>query len=1003
MKDKKRHTRTTRIFVGALASVYVAAASPMAPAQTVSVITIQPQPLGSALKSLAAQTSMQLLYAEADVQGKAAAPVTAGTVDEALASLLRGTNLEYVMRDQKTIIVRPATAPPPPSRKASSRTVPGSGGDPVQVAAAGAAVPGAPAGSASVSVPPSPPAQSETITVTGIRASLQKSLEIKRNADAFVDAISSEEAGKFPDKNVAESLSRIPGVTISHLFGDGEQVSIEGTDPSLNRTLLNGETVASGDWFILDALTPTRSFNYTLLPSQVTSNLEVYKSPEAEMDEGSIGGTVIIHTPKPLDLDPWKMNFAADGNYNDRAGKAAPDFSGLISWHNDDKTFGVVVAAVRDDEYERRDGIETFGYTPTAIQFANASAPVAQNIAVPDGINAAYFQQERIQTGGVIGVQAKPTAELEVNFTGFANQGQYNNVNQSYYVQPATIYPGAPLLAGKITDGALSAASFGVNPGGPGSVEDDIYQRDATVMTYASDLRLDYRTDSWHASVEGGYTRATGGTQGEYGTSFTANVPFSYSIAGGVPTVTLPFNTKDPTQLGTYIGGTYDAVDTFDKEAYIQADYEHDLDLGPLNAIKFGVKYRDHANGVNGWGTDNLNTDPNNPVQPAVPFNLGTVTTGLIPSNFLNGVASPGMITSFPNANLTKQQQFLTTGTLIYSGTPASDFVVQEKIASAYGQIDFSTSQMHGNIGVRYVHTDQEANFYNVTNLSCPLTPTNFTGSCTDATPVSASHPYNDILPSFNVAFDLSSEVVLRVAAAEVMARDNYSDLAGAVNLDPTTHTGTRGNPDLQPYHSANFDISNEWYMDKNSMLAGAVFYKEIQSYVVDETDSELDQTIGFDKTPVPYLITHPLNGGGGRNEGLELQFQHDIWNGFGAVGSYTYSYAIADDGGQIPGNSRHAYSITGYYDKDDLSARISYTYRTAWFLGNDYSTPQFNAGEGELDFSTTYNITDNYGITFDAVNLTDVTTLQYDQDPSRPTAIYKNGRKFRLGVKAVF
>ena len=144
-------------------------------------------------------------------------------------------------------------------------------------------------------------AQVDELVVTGIRASLQQSLETKRAADAIVDSVTAEDVGKFPNTNVAEALTMVPGVTVDRQFGQGEKVSILGTDPALNRTLLNGQTVASADWFILDS--PGRTFNYALLAPQIVGRVDIYKTPEARIDEGSIGGTVIVHTRRPFELE----------------------------------------------------------------------------------------------------------------------------------------------------------------------------------------------------------------------------------------------------------------------------------------------------------------------------------------------------------------------------------------------------------------------------------------------------------------------------------------------------------------------------------------------------------------------------------------------------------------------------------------------------------------------------------------------------------------------------
>lgn len=164
------------------------------------------------------------------------------------------------------------------------------------------------------------------IVVTGYRQSIEQSLRQKREANAFVDVITAEDIGKFPDKNVADSLQRVPGVIIERDGGEGSRVSIRGLSSDLTLTQLNGNFIASAD-----SGDPSRSFNYTLLPANMIASVDVFKSPEARLDEGGVGGTVILKTRRPLDLDPWSGFLSAEGVYADVSEKFEPQISGQLS------------------------------------------------------------------------------------------------------------------------------------------------------------------------------------------------------------------------------------------------------------------------------------------------------------------------------------------------------------------------------------------------------------------------------------------------------------------------------------------------------------------------------------------------------------------------------------------------------------------------------------------------------------------------------------------------
>src|SRR5882762_10183561 len=238
----------------------------------------------------------------------------------------------------------------------------------------------------------------EEVLVYGIRASLRESLESKRQATGVEDDLTAEDVGKFPDKNLAEALQRVPGVVINREFGEGERINLRGTQPTLTRTLLNGHSLATADWFILDQLNTTRSFNYLMLPADIIGKVVVLKSAQADVEEGGIGGTVDVATCNPLELNPFTAYASVQGGYSEMSGKTDPQGTGLISWRDKDDRFGVLLAAIYQERHLRRDGVEVLGYQPVS-----ASDPTL----VPALIGSALFQQDRIRKGCNIGLQFK--------------------------------------------------------------------------------------------------------------------------------------------------------------------------------------------------------------------------------------------------------------------------------------------------------------------------------------------------------------------------------------------------------------------------------------------------------------------------------------------------------------------------------------------------------------------------------------------------------------------
>src|ERR1700733_14469577 len=251
----------------------------------------------------------------------------------------------------------------------------------------------------------------EEVIVSGIRFSLIQSLEAKRNADSAVDVVTAEDIGKMPDKNIADSLQRVPGLTVSSAganeggFDENDRVSMRGTNPSLTQTLINGHNVAAGDWFVLDQTgTVGRSVSYTLLPSEIVSKVVVEKSSSASLVEGGVAGSVDIITRKPLDFSkPFTLEASAGAVYADLPSKTDPQVSALGAFKNDAGNFGVMLQLFSEKRHLRRDGIEVLGYDTIAKGSPIAlSNPNLSGVQYPHEMGAAFFEQKRERNGGMV-------------------------------------------------------------------------------------------------------------------------------------------------------------------------------------------------------------------------------------------------------------------------------------------------------------------------------------------------------------------------------------------------------------------------------------------------------------------------------------------------------------------------------------------------------------------------------------------------------------------------
>ncbi|MDF4002776.1 TonB-dependent receptor [Luteibacter sp. PPL552] len=820
------------------------------------------------------------------------------------------------------------------------------------------------------------------ITVTGIRASLQKSLDLKRNADSIVDAISAEDVGKFPDTNVAESLSHLPGISVDRNFGEGDKVSILGTDPALNRLLLNGQTLASTNWTSDPNNPDSRSFDYSLLTSEIIGNAQVYKTPQAKIDEGSIGGTVIVNTRRPLDLKANTLTGNLSYSYNDRADTGKPNASVFYSWKNQDNTFGVLGSLMHSDRIIDRQGTEIFGYQrandPTDTnpnhQFAPGVVPADQQPTYPTAINTAWFQQKRKRDGVSTGLQWKPNDAFELNFTGLYVTEKFDNYNQSRYGDWSSSAPYA--TSASVNHGVITNANYG--PLAPTYL--DGYERESKVNTGAAQLRADWYGDGWTASSQIGYTGSTGGSEGIWNAQFKSLGGYNWNLAGEHPQIN--YNFPDNPSAATINGLGFSRAPTYDRERYFQADFAHDVSWGPLNQIEVGVKATNHYNGQDAYAS----RFPSLASMGVGGLTLADWAGGQTPDGYLGGLnATPSMEnwTTLSKGQLKDSVNGLVD---IYGAPidPKATYAIQEQNRAFYIQGDFAGDDYRGNLGVRYFRTRDTVDGYNAA------------GNDTYA-PVNKRSAYHNWLPSLNIAYDVASDVTLRFAYAQTIARPRYQQMTPYVALDDRSLTGSRGNTDLGPYKATNYDFSAEWYFSENSVLAAELFFRRISGYILNTQVLETHYNLTNQRDDL-YQMQVPINAGVAKVKGASLTYQQNFGLGFGMMANYTYSDADTSNDFPLPYNSKNSFNLSPFFEQGPWSARVTYSWRSSYFTSiAALQTQQITGIFRQLDASVGYQINDHMRISLDGTNLLDETYQVYDDRPSQPLYSYKNGRTYTL------
>jgi iron complex outermembrane receptor protein len=854
----------------------------------------------------------------------------------------------------------------------------------------------------------------EEVIVSGIRASLEKSLDVKRSADARLEVVTAEEVGKLPARNVADALRGLPGVNISSSsadeggFDESDRVSLRGTSPSLTQTLINGHSVGSADWFVLSQGNNVgRSVSYTLLPSELVNSVQVNKSSHARLQEGGTTGTVNIITRKPFQFDKSVTFEASLGSvYSDQADSYDPQLSGLFNYKNESGTFGVLLQVFKQERSLRRDAQEIPGgfFTISATDPAGIANPDLVGVQAPGLIGATLFEQVRDRQGGLLELQFKPSDNLTLGLSGFLSDMDANNYNRNFMLWGGNFARAqAPDPGYTVENGVLTSATYTGVAGRDYAVYDMI-AREASAKSNYITFDADWKIgDSLTFKTQLGTTEGEGSTARQFiaevttnrggGASWTSHgtsAPLDWSVGG------------DSTPSGVTSFGTWgnQQVTALDSEDWITLDFTQDLDAGALRSLDFGARYADHereTQSPEGASPGDIWSDLQNGTIVSYPGDFASDIDGDFPRNLW--YFTPGAMREAVLANSTwLSDNDGPSGRHNYGG----EWKVSETNLAAYVQANFGGEAWSGNVGLRYVDIDQEINSYQAVASAANADVSSLFGNWIYQ---DTNNDRSKVLPSANLKFNMSENVVFRFAASQTMTMPDFSALGASSWGSDLNRTGGGGNPNLKPVMSTNFDGNLEWYFKERGLVSVGAFSMDLQDYVAFGTEnrqlySELTNQLET------YLVSVPVNSNA-TVTGLELVYEQPIGESFGFNANYTYAdgrtaHTWADGTNNLVGTSKDTYNAGVYFENKMFSARANYTYRTSFLIGLSGTNPYYQDDFGTLSMTLSYKPTDWLSVSLDALNLNSP-ELNYYQSATAPTAFYNNGRQFYLNLRARF
>lgn len=939
----------------------------------------------------------------------------------------------------------------------------------------------APAGAQESSSAPANTSELEEVIVTGIRESLQRNLDLKREATGVVDVISSEDIGKFPDSNLAASLQRVPGVSIQRngMRGEPTGITVRGFGGDFNETLYDGRRISTA--------AGGRSVDFSTVGADFVGSLSVMKTPDVTLSTSSIGATVNVMFPKPFDSPGARFVTSASGSMQDEAGEIKPTAGVLFSNTFADDTFGVLADVIYNERSTDTNRVFVSGWVGgrfAPCQMTPSCTPAELNNKTTVGWWQQQYGAEQSQTNderidGRIAFQWRPSDNMlltvDDNYSrqklvtetyGFALWFGLNDLRNVKIDENGTVVDfvqaGTPMdLNAGLTTQLRETNQVGIN-----------LKLDAS-DNLSFDFDLSYAKSEQNPDGQGvdnadiGYGGALGTTLGVRVTGDSADAfpqLTDYGPAGDQSRY------LDPSVIGSHVLVRQSQENTDElKQARITATWKQDnlqLDGGAsyvddnFQLQQSNTFTNNYWQAFSGYGAPSGRTSgvivPTNLYRGTIGtggFIPGFSGTGSLPSQllmydprglygYLQGLGNPYRSNvpgfNYPPLNPDGTNPCLGSappslcsyaGSLDLAADPGSIQDITEKTLSLFVRaafhVDLAGRPFHFSAGVRNERTDVTSAGVGRLPVSLavnPADPTLLTTSFSPTRAISTDSKYSYLLPSMDMKLEITPEVHARFGASRTLTRPAINFLTPVLNVGGLPRIGALtadgGNPALKPYLSDNFDFAVEWYYQQNSYASVNYFIKDVTNFIVQGTQRQtingvIDPSTG---QPAVYTVAQRVNGPDATVDGFEFAWQHVFGDtGFGFNANVTLVDTdkpynrndISQSGFAVTGLADSA-NLVGFYDMNGFEVRVAANWRDEYLLqfGQNQNTGAFGAeptfvnSSLQIDLSTSYQLTDQLNVFFEALNVTNETMSTHGRFDNELLDVFAYGRRYALGAR---